>query len=171
MRDDDPLHSFTKTGWCLCLRGTVARLLQLTCLASRGQGACRPGVPVLAKKTSRDPGRCGEEVVTSSARCCRCSYRQQWQCSRRDCTVCTARRYVAYAGIVYVCGIAASAERRVRRAAARERYARRWSSRSECASGVNHQQLPRTGAACRAARSRGAQGPLPCASGTVQHVE
>lgn len=75
---DDPLHSFTKTGWCLCLRGIVARLLQLTCLARRGQEASRPGVSVLAEQTSRDPGRRDEEVVSGSARCCRSSYGQQW---------------------------------------------------------------------------------------------
>jgi hypothetical protein len=30
-----PQHSFTKTGWCLCLRGIVACLLRLTCLFNR----------------------------------------------------------------------------------------------------------------------------------------
>ena len=57
-------HTVTKTGWCLCLRGIVARLLQWTCLARRGQEASRPGVPVLAEATSRDPGwRCGEKSL------------------------------------------------------------------------------------------------------------
>lgn len=63
---DDPLHSFTKTRWCLCLRGVVARLLQWTCLARRGREACGPGASVLARRTSRDPGRRCEEQVAAS---------------------------------------------------------------------------------------------------------
>ena len=64
----------TKTGWCLCLclclRGIVALMLQWTCLADRVRGARRPGVPVLATRTSRDPGGRCQGFFTWSARGC-----------------------------------------------------------------------------------------------------
>jgi hypothetical protein len=50
---DDVRRSFTKTGWCRCLRGIVACLLRLTYLSNREQSVCTPGVCLLARHQQR----------------------------------------------------------------------------------------------------------------------
>jgi hypothetical protein len=124
------LHSFTKTGWCLCLclclclRGIVALLLQWTCLADRVRGARRPGVSVLAERTSRDPGRRWQGIFTRSARGCSRSSSSGGSVARRlgaECAVGGTRQVCGLVQYQAVAGEQAAAERRVKRAAARER--------------------------------------------------
>jgi hypothetical protein len=48
-------HSFTETGWCLCLRGIVACLLRLTCLSDGDGGLLRTGCLRAGKLPAETP--------------------------------------------------------------------------------------------------------------------
>jgi hypothetical protein len=61
-----PQHSFTKTGWCLCLRGIVACLLRLTCLSNRDWELLRTGCLRAGKTPAETPVDGTEELLQAA---------------------------------------------------------------------------------------------------------
>jgi hypothetical protein len=67
-----PQHSFTKTGWCLCLRGIVACLKRLTCLSKRDSMSKRTGCLRAGTLPAETPVKGVRSVLAAAVQISRC---------------------------------------------------------------------------------------------------